>query len=77
MSHASRAASVQYTYLDTLDICNRNFRQAKHEEHDENTPKFLSSDEMGSCKKTNFQLNPFSKKFIFVLKFRTLFEDQK
>ena len=58
----------QYTYLNILDICNRNFRREKHEEHDENTPKFLSSDDLGSCKKTNFQLNPFSKKNHFCFK---------
>ena len=67
----------QYTYLDTLDICNQNFFQAKHEEHDKNTPKFLSSDELGSCKKTNFQLNSSPEKIIFVLKFRTRFENEK
>ena len=61
----------QYTYLDTHDICNQNFRQAKHEEHNKNTPKFLSSDELGSCK------NSSPKNIIFVLKFRTLFENQK
>ena len=67
----------QYTYLDTHDICNQNFFQAKHEEHDKNTPKFLSSDELGSCKKTNFQLNSSPEKIIFVLKFRTRFENEK
>ena len=67
----------QCTYLNILDICNRNFRQQKHEEHDENTPKFLSSDELGSCKKTNFQLNSSPEKIIFVLKFRTRFENEK
>ena len=67
----------QYRCSDILDTCNQNFHQAKRIKHDENIPKFLSSNGPGSCKKTYFQSSPFSKKNHFCFKISYTFLSSK